>query len=163
MRCAWIAWACRQRIGWYLSVYNRPCIGSSYCWQLLSVFCHGKFTFAPATLRASHKLSTFHRLIVRVATTTIWPDDFTREILATRSTQKKNGDDLLVAWSRSTSASSIYRWVFRFHGNFFKYIDVISFAGTSNMDQKIKSSQRLAETMNSFNDRFRQRSNQSSN
>lgn len=51
----------------------------------------------------------YFRFIFRVAQTTMFPDDLTREAYNIKM-DKKAGDDLLVAWSRSTSASSIYRW-----------------------------------------------------
>lgn len=39
----------------------------------------------------------------------MFPDDLIRESIHINNIDKKTGDDLLVAWSRSTSASSIYR------------------------------------------------------
>lgn len=49
------------------------------------------------------------RFIVRVAQAVLWPDDILREIIHNRNKKRANSD-LLVTWSRSTSASSIYRY-----------------------------------------------------
>lgn len=51
----------------------------------------------------------FQRLTIRVLETTLWPNDATRAVLEQRQADRR-GEDLLVAWSRSTSASSIYRY-----------------------------------------------------
>lgn len=40
---------------------------------------------------------------------TLWPDDASSAVQEHRRAQRR-GEDLLVAWSRSTSASSIYRY-----------------------------------------------------
>lgn len=45
----------------------------------------------------------------RITSTTIWPDDATCAFMEQRQAERR-GEDLLVAWSRSTSASSIYRY-----------------------------------------------------
>lgn len=55
-------------------------------------------------------IAVLPRLLIRVSMTTLWPDDLTRETLHFQNNHKTN-DDLLVAWSRSTSASSIYRYL----------------------------------------------------
>lgn len=50
----------------------------------------------------------FFRLLFRVLETTLWPDDATNVLLQVRRAERR-GEDMLVTWSRSTSASSIYR------------------------------------------------------
>lgn len=50
-----------------------------------------------------------YRLVFRVMQASLWPDDATRAVLEQRRAQRR-GEELLVAWSRSTSASSIYRY-----------------------------------------------------
>lgn len=50
----------------------------------------------------------FCRFTFRVIETTLNPDDGTSAIIFKKKIQKR-GEDLLVTWSRSTSASSIYR------------------------------------------------------
>lgn len=53
-------------------------------------------------------LALLPRIIIRVAKTIICPDDVTRAILSHRRAVRR-GEGFLVSWSRSTSASSIYR------------------------------------------------------
>lgn len=73
------------------------------CWHLDA--WERKFLFKKKKLFLS--IST--RYLFRVISTTIWPDDATRAFMEQRQAQRR-GEELLVAWSRSTSASSIYRY-----------------------------------------------------
>ncbi|XP_055682408.1 phospholipid-transporting ATPase VA isoform X2 [Lutzomyia longipalpis] len=53
-------------------------------------------------------LAVLPNYTIRTFVATIWPDGGTKAILQKRRNERR-GEDLLVAWSRSTSASSIYR------------------------------------------------------
>lgn len=52
----------------------------------------------------------FHSFLVQITRTMFCPDDIDCELLQNRK-EKQANSDLLVTWSRSTSASSIYRLV----------------------------------------------------
>lgn len=51
--------------------------------------------------------------MVQITRTIFWPNDIEKEVLQSRQ-NKQASSDLLVTWSRSTSASSIYRLVHKF-------------------------------------------------
>ncbi|GAB0089123.1 Phospholipid-transporting ATPase [Sergentomyia squamirostris] len=53
-------------------------------------------------------LAVLPNYTIRTFVSTFWPDGGTKAIIQKRRNQQR-GEDLLVAWSRSTSASSIYR------------------------------------------------------
>lgn len=50
-------------------------------------------------------------MIFRVLETTVWPDDCIKAQVEQKRAQRRGEDLLVAAWSRSTSASSIYRYV----------------------------------------------------
>lgn len=103
---------CRQRTGWYSCVSLRRSTGSSSSWPSLLAYCPGESPLNRSNrFRTSIHFHIVHRFMYRIIETTMWPDDMTREMIRAKI-EKQGGDDLLVTWSRSTSASSIYRWVF---------------------------------------------------
>lgn len=52
----------------------------------------------------------FYSFIYRVVENTVWPGEGVRVTLQYKE-EKRRGENLLVTWSRSTSASSIFRYL----------------------------------------------------
>lgn len=108
-----------QLIGWYFSVCNRQFIGPSLHWRWWFVYFPSK-TYCRLKCSSSYFVSlrlTFSilsvfssSLLVHVTRIMFRPDDIDLELLQSRK-EKQANSDLLVTWSRSTSASSIYRCV----------------------------------------------------
>lgn len=78
------------------------------------MYCQG---ISKKTKNSAMKMAIFNvqffRLVFRVLQASLWPDDATRAVLEQRRAQRR-GEELLVAWSRSTSASSIYRYILNY-------------------------------------------------
>ncbi|XP_075151273.1 phospholipid-transporting ATPase VD isoform X1 [Haematobia irritans] len=90
-------------------VYNSMCVNcfglpSSY-WVIFRCFISAVHWFV---IILSAVVATLPRLLFTVVRTTLCPDDSTKVLLHNKR-ERHRGEGLLVTWSRSTSASSIYR------------------------------------------------------
>ncbi|XP_046811549.1 phospholipid-transporting ATPase VD [Lucilia cuprina] len=90
-------------------VYNSMCVNcfglpSSY-WVIFRCFASAVHWLV---IVLSAVVAILPRLLFTVLKTTIFPDDSTKVLLNSKR-ERSRGEGLLVTWSRSTSASSIYR------------------------------------------------------
>ncbi|TMW42349.1 hypothetical protein DOY81_012571 [Sarcophaga bullata] len=90
-------------------VYNSMCVNcfglpSSY-WVIFRCFASAVHWLVIAL---STVVAILPRLLFTVLKTTVFPDDSTKVLLNSKR-ERSRGEGLLVTWSRSTSASSIYR------------------------------------------------------
>ncbi|KAL1116082.1 hypothetical protein AAG570_005577 [Ranatra chinensis] len=92
-------------------VYNSVCM---QCWGLPSNTWVISSTLGDPSYWLIVLLSTITallpRFVFRAVQSMLWPDDVMRAVIETRRANQR-GDHFLVSWSRSTSTSSIYRYI----------------------------------------------------
>lgn len=116
MRRASTASVFRPSTGWSTCAWPRPRTGWFCCWRPSSVWYRGKYRHLMSMHSNTWRILIarslrVRRMIFRVLETTVWPDDCIKAQVEQKRAQRRGEDLLVAAWSRSTSASSIYRYV----------------------------------------------------